>query len=88
MEENYAAKKRDNYKNKIYGLLCEREKEGSWEQFLENILLDLANIKEENRSYEYYELVSKLSFCKYLSYKYYRKILFECIRLVDRVDFL
>lgn len=32
-----------NLKNRLYGLLCEREKDGEWESFLDNILIDLNN---------------------------------------------
>ena len=35
----------DGYKNKLkgrlYGLLCEREKDGEWKKFLESIILEL-----------------------------------------------
>lgn len=86
MEERYVAKHKEVFKNRLYGLLCEREKDGSWEEFLDNILLDLTNFSEEKRSYEYYMLVSKISACRYLSYKYYRKTIFECMNLIDRMD--
>ena len=28
-------------KNRLYGLLCEREKEGEWEKFLDTIIIEL-----------------------------------------------
>lgn len=35
----------DGYKNKLkgrlYGLLCEREKDGEWEKFLDSIMIEL-----------------------------------------------
>ena len=35
----------DGYKNKLkgrlYGLLCEREKDGEWRKFLDSIILEL-----------------------------------------------
>lgn len=86
MYEKFADKHKEVLKNRLYGLLCEREKDGSWEDFLDNILLDLNNFQEEDRSYEYYVLVSKLVSCRYISYKYYRKVIFECMNLVDRMD--
>lgn len=86
MYEKFADKHKEVLKNRLYGLLCEREKDGSWEDFLDNILLDLNNFQEEDRSYEYYVLVSKLVSCRYISYKYYRKVIFECMNLIDRMD--
>ena len=86
MVEEITARHKEVLKNRLYGLLCEKEKDGSWEDFLDNILIDLNNFENEKKSYEYYMLVSKLSSCKYLSYKYYRKTIFECINLVDRID--
>lgn len=86
MYEKFADKHKEVLKNRLYGLLCEREKDGSWEDFLDNILLDLNNFQEEDRSYEYYVLVSKLASCRYISYKYYRKVIFECMNLIDRMD--
>lgn len=86
MYEKFADKHKEVLKNRLYGLLCEREKDGSWEDFLDNILLDLNNFQEEDRSYEYYVLISKLVSCRYISYKYYRKVIFECMNLIDRMD--
>ena len=86
MYEKFADKHKEVLKNRLYGLLCEREKDGSWEDFLDNILLDLNNFQEEDRSYEYYVLVSKLVSCRYISYKYYRKVIFEFMNLIDRMD--
>lgn len=77
---------KDKMKNKIYGLLCEREKEGSWEKFLDTILIELQGYKDDYKTIEYYTLYSKLSSCRFLSYKYFRKTIFECMELFDRVD--
>lgn len=86
MYEDFAAKHKEVLKNKLYGLLCEKEKDGSWEDFLDNIIIDLNNFSEEKKGYNYYVLVAKLSSCRYLSYKYFRKTIFECMNLVDRID--
>ena len=39
MDEKYVDKYKETLKNRLYRLLCEREKEGSWETFLDNILI-------------------------------------------------
>lgn len=82
--QDFVSKHKEVLKNRLYGLLCEKEKDGSWEEFLDNILIDLNT--EEERSYEYYVLVTKISKCRYLSYKYFRKTIFECMNLIDRID--
>lgn len=77
---------RDKMKKKLYGLLCEREKSGEWEKFLDTILIELQGYDVEKRTIDWYTLYSKLSACRFLSYKYYRKTIFECMELFDRVD--
>lgn len=42
MEEGYNNK----LKNKLYGLLCEREKNREWEKFLDSILIELYGYPE------------------------------------------
>lgn len=66
----------------LYGLLREREKKGEWEKFLDNILIELIGWDEKEKTENYYILFSKLSACRYLSFKYYRKTIFECMNLV------
>jgi hypothetical protein len=77
---------RDKMKKKLYGLLREREKDGEWEKFLDTILVELIGYQDNNKTIEYYTLYSKLAACKYLSFKYYRKTIFECMNLFDRID--
>ena len=77
---------KDKMKKKLYGLLREREKDGEWEKFLDTILIELLGYKEEQKTIEYYSLYYKLSACRYLSFKYYRKTIFECMNLFDRID--
>lgn len=75
----------DGYKNKLkgrlYGLLCEREKDGEWEKFLDSILIELKGLGAD--SINWWPLMGKLYMLKYLSYEYYRKTIFECINLVS-----
>lgn len=77
---------RDNMKNRLFGLLREREKDGEWEKFLDTILIELLGYSEDNKTIYYYKLYTKLASCKYLSFKYYRKTIFECMNLFDRID--
>ena len=87
MEENvFKEGYKDKMKNRLYGLLREREKNGEWEKFLETILIELMGYPEEKKSIEYYTLINKLNACRFLSFKYYRKTIFECMNLFDRVD--
>lgn len=77
---------RDKMKKRLYGLLREREKNGEWEKFLDNILIELEGYSPNSKTIEYYTLYAKLSSCRYLSFQYYRKTLFECMNLFDRID--
>ena len=69
-------------KSKLYGLLCECEKGREWEKFLDSILIELMGVDESERSINYYILFKKLSSLKYLSYKYFRTTIFDCMSLI------
>ena len=71
-------------KGRIYGLLCEREKGGEWEKFLESLIIELYGLGAN--SINWWPLIGKLSMLKYFSYEYYRKTVFECINLVGGLD--
>lgn len=77
---------RDNMKKKLYGLLREREKNGEWEKYLDTILIELLGYNDEAKTIDYYSLCAKLTACRYLSFKYYRKTIFECMNLFDRIE--
>lgn len=72
-------------KNKIYGLLCEQEKNGEWEKFLDSIICELIGFDESQKTINYYILLSKLSSLRFLRYEYFRKTIFECIGLIDKI---
>lgn len=71
-------------KNKLFGLLCEREKGRDWEAFLDSILIELMGQPDEERSINYYVLYYKLSACRFLSYDYFRSTIFDCMSLVGK----
>ena len=75
----------EKMKTKIYGLLCEVEKNGEWEKFLDSILCELLGIEENRKTINYYILLSKLSSLRFLRYEYFRKTIFECIGLIDKL---
>lgn len=70
-------------KNRLYGLLCEREKSGEWEKFLDTLVIELIGFPKEEKTINYYILFHKVSSLKYLDYNYFRKTIFECMNLVD-----
>ena len=77
---------KEKMKNKLFGLLRERERGGEWEKYLDTILIELAGYNENSKTIEYYTLFYKLSMLRFLSFKYYRKTIFECMNLFDRVE--
>ena len=78
----------DGYKNKLkgrlYGLLCEREKDGEWEKFLDSIIIELDGLGAN--SINWWPLLGKLKSLRYLSYEYFRKTIFECMNLVGGLE--
>ena len=78
----------DGYKNKLkgrlYGVLCEKEKNGEWEKFLDSILIELQGL--EPNCINYWALLGKLSSLRFLSYEYFRRTIFECMNLVGALE--
>ena len=74
----------NKFKNKLYGLLCEREKNGEWEKFLDSFLVELLGYPEEQKTIYYYILYYKISSLRYLSHKYFKTTVFDCISLVEK----
>lgn len=75
------------YKSKLagslYGLLCEKENKGKWEEYLDSIYIELLGFEEELNSINYWKLRGKISSLRYLNYFYFRKTIFECINLTN-----
>ena len=78
----------DGYKNKLkgrlYGLLCEREKDGEWEKFLDSIMIELQGLGAN--SINWWPLMGKVNMLRYMSYEFFRKTIFECINFVGGLD--
>ena len=72
-------------KNKLFGLLCEYEKGREREKFLDSILIELLGFEEERKTINYYILYYKLSSLRYLSYKYFRTTIFDCMGLISKI---
>ena len=78
----------DSYKNKLkgrlYGLLCEREKDGEWEKFLDSLIIELEGLGAN--SINWWPLMGKVKMLRYLSYEWFRKTIFDCMNLVGGLD--
>ena len=72
-------------KNRLYGLLCEREKGGEWEKFLDTIQIELLGLSHNDVTINYWPLLGKIGELKFLDYEYFRKTIFECINLVGEL---
>lgn len=73
-------------KSRLFGLLREYERGREWEKFLDSILIELIGYSEEEKTINYYILFHKLSSLKYLSYKYFRTTIFDCMTLVSKIS--
>ena len=71
-------------KSQLYGLLCEYEKDRDWTAFLDSILIELMGYPEERKTIYYYKLFHKISSLRYLSYKYFRTTIFDCMNLISK----
>ena len=75
----------NSLKNRLFGLLCEYEKGNEWEKFLDSIMIELMSYPEEHRTINYYRLYTNIASLRYLSYKYFRKTIFDCMSLLSKV---
>jgi hypothetical protein len=75
----------EKLRSELFGLLCEYEKNRNWERFLDSILIELLEIEEERKTLVYYKLYSKISSLRYLSYKYFRATIFDCMNLATKL---
>lgn len=72
-------------KNRLYGLLCEFEKGGEWEAFLDAILIELEGIPEDQRSINYLSLYYNISSLRHLRYEYFRSTIFSCMSMLGKI---
>lgn len=75
---------KNKIKNKLFGLLCEFEKNGEWESFLDSIEIELLGFPEEEKTINYLTLYYKISSLRFLRYEYFRKTIFDCMNLLSR----
>ena len=66
-------------------MLCEREKDGEWEKFLDSIIIEVKGVGAN--SINWWPLMGKLYALRYLSYEYFRKTIFECMNLISDLEY-
>lgn len=77
---------RNKLKNKLFALLCEREKNGEWESFLNNLYIEIFGNKNFLKTINYLELQAKMGALRYLDYPYFRSTIFDCMSLLGDED--
>lgn len=77
---------KNKLKNKLFALLCEREKNGEWESFLNNLYIEIFGNKNFLRTINYLELQAKMGALRYLDYPYFRSTIFDCMSLLGEED--
>ena len=75
---------RNKLKNKLFGLLCEFEKDGEWEPYLDSIIIELQGVPEEQQTINYIALLNKINALRYIRYEYFRKTIFDCMSLLSK----
>lgn len=84
MNEKIKEAYNNKLKNKLFGLLCEYEKDREWEKFLDSILIELMGYSDSQKTINYYILFYKLSSLRYLRYEYFRSTIFDCMNLISK----
>ena len=72
-------------RNRLYGVLCEREKGGEWKRFLDSIIIELMGVSDNSKSINYYVLLYKLNSCRFLDYEYFRTTILECMGIFEKL---
>lgn len=72
-------------RNRLYGVLCEREKGGEWKRFLDSIIIELMGVSDNSKSINYYVLLYKLNSCRFLDYEYFRTTVLECMGIFEKL---
>lgn len=75
----------NQFRNKLFGLLCEFEKQGEWEKFLDNLLIELGGFDNSHKTINYYQLSHKMNQLRYVRYEYFRSLIFECMGLLSKI---
>ena len=75
----------NSFKNKLYGLLCEYEKKGEWEKFLDSLLIELDGFDDKHKTINYYELSHNMNQLRFVRYEYFRSKIFKCMNLLSKV---
>lgn len=75
----------NQFKNKLYGLLCEREKNGEWEKFLNSLLIELQGFDDSHKNINYYKLSHNMNSLRFVRYEYFRATIFECMGLLSKI---
>lgn len=75
----------NQFKNKLFGLLCEFEKQGEWEKFLDGLLIELGGFSDEHKTINYYKLSHNMNQLRYVKYEYFRSLIFECMGLLGKI---
>ena len=73
---------KNKLKNKLFALLCEKEKNGEWENFLNNLYIEIFGNKNLLKTINYLELQAKMGSLRYLDYPYFRSTIFDCMSLL------
>ena len=76
---------KERFKSRLFGLLCEYEKDREWKRFLDTIMIELIGFAPEERNEAYWHLSHNLNTLRYLSYDYFRSTIFDCMTLVDKL---
>lgn len=86
MSDKISSGYKNKLKNKLFALLCEREKDGNWESFLDNLYIEIFGNKNFLKTINYLELQAKMGALRYLSYPYFRSTIFDCMSLLGDED--
>jgi hypothetical protein len=76
----------DRLQGRLYGLLCEYEKKGKWEKFLDTIVVEFLGFKEQLNSINYWVILGKLNAARFLLYPYFRATIIDCINLMGKLQ--
>lgn len=77
----------NNLKDRLFGLLCEREKDRDWIGCLDSIQLEIMGFDDSvKQTINFLRLSYLINSLRFLKYEYFRKTIFDAMALIGKMS--
>jgi len=86
MEKSFQEGYKNKLINNVFKMLGLREDHKDWMSHLDTVIIELYGLQKRHPSINLWQLIGKLAAAKFLSFTYYRKTVFECISIIEKLN--